>query len=120
MASPSLRVLSFSYPVNAYFQTVIQRGEEHDEALPWPQAAANVILVFRNPLALWRMEVPPRMQSLLLPLLEGKSLGDVLTQVERDAHDPDELQELGLRLGTWFRDWCEQGFFARIETDTSA
>ena len=106
--SPTLRVLSFDYPVNAYFQAF-----RTDLAPELPASAWSATAVFRQGLTIWRMDLARAKHALLVSLLEGTALGPAL----------DALAAAGLltaeqsaEVMVWFRDWVGHGFFAGIES----
>jgi hypothetical protein len=111
VASDAVRLHRFDYPVNDYFQAVRVRDEE--PAIPAP--SPSVVAVFRKDVTLWRMGLTPPQARVLTPLLEGKTFGEALAQLEVGESDPAALEEAGRNVMAWFRDWVESGFFARVE-----
>jgi len=117
VASDALRIHRFDYPVNKYFQAVRVRDEEPEIPAPSP----SVVVVYRQDLTLWRMDLTPMQARVLGPLLEGKTFGEALAELEVGESDPGSpedarrLEEAGRNVMAWFRDWVEAGFFARVE-----
>jgi hypothetical protein len=99
VASPSLRLHQFDYPVNAYYRAF------HDadrEALVVPAAASERVAVYRLDMKIWRMTLSPGQFALLGPLVRGASLEEAF---ESDVGDEADV-------GAWFRQWTAEGFFS--------
>jgi hypothetical protein len=73
LASHTLRVCRFDYPVNAFF-----RAFKDDEAPTVPAAAPVALAVYRQGFTLWRMVLTPAMADLLEDLVRGATLGDAV------------------------------------------
>ncbi len=110
VASEAIRFHRFEHAVNPYFQAVRVRDEEPEIPKPSPSAVA----VYRKDLTLWRMDLTPPMARVLGPLLEGKTFGEALAQLEVGESDPQALEEAGRNVMVWFRDWVEAGFFSHV------
>ena len=108
--SPTLRVLSFDYPVGKYFQAF---REERAPSIPEPQASATA--VYRKELTIWRMELEAPAAHLLLNLVTGVPLNSAILELEQRADDDAARQELGRALPQWLSSWVSSGFFAGIE-----
>lgn len=111
--SDALRLLRFTYPVNAVF--IANRMDEIVPDVPAPSPTA--VAVYRRDMQLWRMDLTPAMLGVLEPLVAGKSLGEALAAIEADESDPAVLEQTGKNLMVWFREWAVAGFFTRIELD---
>jgi hypothetical protein len=111
--SEALRVLHFSYPVNAYYQQA--RTTDQTPELPGPSATATA--VYRRGLGLWRMDLTPAMTRVLEALVAGATIGAALGQIGVDEADPDALAEAERSVMMWFREWVVGGFFAELVTD---
>jgi hypothetical protein len=102
--SPSLRLLRFRHPVNAYLQAY---REGASPAIP--RAKASATAVYRVDFRLWRMDLTPITADLLESLLGGEALGAAL---ERLAAAPGvDPGQLGANVMRWFREWVAGGFF---------
>ena len=109
LPSKAVRVLEFTYPVNAYFQAF-----RVDQAPSVPAAAWSATAVFRDGATIWRMDLGRAMHVLLMTLFGGTPLGPAL---EALAAAGQLTEEEGTEVMVWFRDWVGHGFFARIEND---
>ncbi len=108
--SAGVRLLSFDYPVNAYFQAF--RNDAEPE-IPEPNASATA--VYRQGTLIWRMDLTPAMAALLASLFGGATLGEALEAIEAAAETPEALAEAERSVMIWFREWVQSGFFATIE-----
>jgi hypothetical protein len=111
VASPTLRVVSSAFPVNAYYQAWRQ-----EEAPSVPDAQPSATAVYRQEATLWRMDLSRPMAALLRALLDGSTLGAALGALESSStlHATD-----GEQVMTWFGDWMRHGFFAAITLESS-
>jgi hypothetical protein len=107
LASSTVRVLEFSYPVNAFFQAF-----RTDRVPGAPAPAWSATAVFRDGATIWRMDLSRAMHALLMSLFGGIALGPALESLERTAQLSEEE---GAQVMVWFRDWVRHGFFAQIE-----
>jgi hypothetical protein len=106
--SATVRVLTFGYPVNDYFQAF---RTEQAPAIPDPSWTATA--AFRDGTTIWRMNLSRAMHGLLAALSGGTPLGPALDSlVQAGTISEDE----GALVMVWFRDWVRHGFFAGIET----
>lgn len=105
--SPTLRLLGFDFPVNAYFRD-FRDGREPE--LPGRRATATA--VNRRGLPVERIDLEPLAASLLEDLLAGCPLGAAVAELERRAGDGSDLVE---KLPTWLGSWVANGFFSAIE-----
>jgi hypothetical protein len=106
--STTVRVLTFDYPVNDFFQAF-----RNDQGPAVPPASWSATAVFRDGTTIWRMNLSRAMHVLLTALSGGTPLGsalDMLVQAEKIS------DEEGAQVMVWFRDWVRHGFFASIET----
>jgi hypothetical protein len=105
--SRCLRVLSFDYPVNHFFQAF--RDEQSPDV---PARAASSTAVYRQGQALWRMDLDPRAALLLEDLVAGAPLAAAVAALEgRSRAAGDELAQL---LPQWLGSWVQSGFFRGI------
>jgi hypothetical protein len=136
-ASRGLRLLRFSYPVNAYLQAF------RDELSPTlPEASPSATAVYRQGPRLWRQGLTPPMAEVLGALVEGRPLGEALARLERGggadaaaggaddgpgaegadrmgrANGADEAngaaEEASRDVMHWFQAWVAAGFFAGL------
>jgi hypothetical protein len=110
-ASPALRLLDFTYPVNRFYQAF--RAGDEPEPEP-PPASASSVAVHRSGLSVYRLELEPVMRILLADLAAGKTLGGALAQLERRL-TATELATVQQNLSGWFGAWIESGFFVALE-----
>ncbi len=106
--SPALRVLSFEYPVNRFYQA-FRDGQAPARPLPAPSATA----VYRQGLALWRMDLEPRAARLLAALVSGAPLAASVAALEGGA-PPATAGDLVDLLPKWLGAWVQSGFFCRV------
>jgi len=93
---PALRVLSFSYDVDALFDAF------HAKTTAKPKRVKTYMVVFRKDYAVRRRKITQREHTFLRALSEGKTLGDAIALVSPTQEE----------LFAWFRDWNAAGFFA--------
>jgi hypothetical protein len=110
VASPTLRVLRFRYPVNAFFQS-FREGREPT----LPELGESAVAVHREELALTRLELSGAAASVLERLVDGTPLGRVLAELEASVADPAELAETLRAIPRWFETWTASGFFSGID-----
>jgi hypothetical protein len=109
VANPSLRILHFAYPVNAYFQAY-----RSGDAPSIPSKIATSVAVYRTGRSIWRLPLTPAMVVLFESLARGTALGPSLELLEPLlASDPDAA----LRVMTWFRQGVSSGLFSGIVAD---
>jgi hypothetical protein len=97
VASASLRLHQFDYPVNAYYQAF---HDDEDPAIPEP--VSERVAIFRRDMKIWRMALSPGQYALLGPLVRGASL--------EEAFESDVGEEAD--VGAWFQQWTAEGFFS--------
>jgi hypothetical protein len=107
-ANPSLSVLSLNYPVNVYLQSF--RDGRPTIA---PEAAKNVVAVYRTGKAVWRLELDPALVTLVQALVDGATLGAALESVEKLLADRTE-QEAAALVSTCFRHAVSSGLFSTL------
>jgi hypothetical protein len=110
IVNDSLRVLSFSHSVNAYYQACRTR----DEPVPLPAAVVSSTAVYRKGTRLWRMDLTPAMTRVLAALMAGDKIAHALAAMGLDDRDPSALAEAERSVGVWFRAWVEAGFFTDV------
>jgi hypothetical protein len=110
VASESVSLLAFRYPVNAYFQAYRTTGERPSI----PDASPTATAVYRRHLTLFRMDLTPAMTSVLAALLGGAPIGVALEKIGVDESDPAALAEAERSVMVWFREWVAAGFFSGL------
>lgn len=100
VASASLRLHQFDYPVNAYYQAFHNDELDANAALPGP--SAERVAVYRLDMKIWRMALSPGQYALLSPLVRGVSL--------EEAFESDVGEEAD--VAAWFQQWTAEGFFS--------
>jgi len=106
VANPSLRILHFAYPVNAYFQ-----ASRSGEAPSIPSEATTSVAVYRTGRSIWRLPLTAAMVVLFESLANGTALGPSLALLEPLlANDP----EAAPRVMAWFRQGVSSGLFSGI------
>lgn len=105
--SPTLRLLRFDYPVNAYFQAFLE-----DAAPGLPERLASTTAVFRRGLSLERMDLEPEAALLLEDLIIGCPLDSAIAEAARRSKGAADIAQ---RLPVWLGSWVTNGFFAAIE-----
>lgn len=102
VASSSLRLHQFDYPVNAYYQAFHDEDADEQQALLEAGAKAERVAVYRLDMKIWRMALSPGQYALLGPLARGASLEEAF---ESDVGDEADV-------GAWFQQWTAEGFFS--------
>ncbi|MGE3769507.1 MAG: DUF692 family multinuclear iron-containing protein [Bdellovibrionales bacterium] len=94
----ALQLLAFTYPVNAFYQDVMDDGEP---SVPVP--STSYLAVFRHEDAVWRMSLEADEYALLQNLFNGVSVGAALESVGDDA---------AANVSEWFARWMRNGLLA--------
>ncbi len=110
LASHTLRVCRFDYPVNAFFQAF-----KNDETPRVPAPAPIALAVYRQGFTLWRMVLTPAMADLLEDLVWGATLADALGALESCIEDHDALLEAARDVMAWLSSWVQAGFSRGVE-----
>lgn len=96
---------AFDYPINDYFQQVM---DETSPALP--AAQPSYLAVFRHDDVVWRMALEEWEYALLQLLAAGQTIGNALEQLRvRSGMNEDTLAE---HLTEWFGKWMRNGLLA--------
>lgn len=109
--NPSLRLLRFEHPVNAYLQAYRQGAE--------PQVGAprtNTLAVYRTGRSVWRLELTPALVVLVEALAYGAPLADALGKVEPLLSGMPEAEASALVMG-WFQTSVSSGLFSALQAD---
>ncbi len=94
--NPSLRVESFSYPVNAYLQAVL---DGQDPQIP--RRKNSYMAVYRQDHRVYRLTLSGPMFRVLTALCEGAAFGDALGCAP----------SAGQQVTNWFQTWSADGLF---------
>jgi len=107
---PCLRLLTFRFPVNAYY-TAIRRAEEGEE-VPVPDPGPEHLALTRRDFVVRRYPLTPTQHALLEKLLAGAPVGEALAAAAETSCLEDDA--LAAELQSWFRLWVAEGFFQSI------
>lgn len=103
-----LRLLTFRYPVQAYY-TAVRHGEKPE----MPAPAQTFLALTRRDYTVRHSTLEATEYRLLNALTEGKSVTDAIEQVALSG-DVD-VDHLAVNLHDWFRHWAASGFFQAVE-----
>ena len=104
-----LRLLSFRYPVNAYF-TAARQAEEGEE-VPIPEPAAEQVAILRRDYVVRRYPLTAPQHALLQAIQAGSTVGEAIAAAVATSDLDDDALATALR--SWFRFWSAEGFFQR-------
>ena len=99
----ALRLMSFEYQVNAYYQAVMDEDES-----PVPCHAPEYLAVFRHEDVVWRMALEPTEFALLSELFGGATIGEALA-------DRDDTESQAIT--SYFAKWMRNGLLASQHHD---
>ncbi len=106
VANPSLRILHFAYPVNAYFQAY-----RSGRVASIPAEGRTSVAVYRTGRSIWRLPLTEAMVVLFESLANGTTLGSSLALLEPLlANDPKAAP----RVMSWFQKGVSSGLFSGI------
>jgi hypothetical protein len=105
-----LRLLSFRYPVNAYY-TAARQAEEGEE-ISTPKPADERVAILRREFIVRRYPLTVPQHSLLERIQAGASVGEAILAAAM-ATDLDD-DALAAELRAWFRFWSAEGFFQSV------
>lgn len=105
--SPTLRLLAFDYPVNAYYQA-FREGLEPG----LPERSPSSTAVYRQGLPVARMDLEPTAALLLEDLLAGCPLDSAVAELERRSSAGADIVQ---KLPHWLGSWVASGFFCAVE-----
>jgi hypothetical protein len=103
----AFRVLAFSYPVNAYFQSV--KDEHHDH--PDIGRKPTWVVVWRKNYEVWRLNLGKDGYEFLRALADGRPFGKAVAATARKLQG-----SAGDQLFRWLRDWVAEGMFQGVRT----
>jgi hypothetical protein len=107
---PCLRLLTFRFPVNAYY-TAIRRAEEGEE-VPVPDPEPEHLALTRRDFVVRRYPLNSAQHALLEKILAGAPVGEALAAAAETSGLEDDA--LAAELQSWFRLWVAEGFFQSI------
>lgn len=111
LPAPSLRLLSFGFPVNDYYTSLRQAtGEDDRPAVPDPES--TWLALTRRDYVVRRHSLQRPQFALLSQVLSGKNLGHAI--VCAATIEEGSLDDFPKRLEEWFRTWMTAGFFVGI------
>lgn len=102
-----LRLLTFRYPVNAYYTA--SRRAHQDERLPIPEPAAEFVAITRHDYVVRRYSLPPPQHALLKALQAGDTVGEAIASASQMIQLDDE--QLAGEIRSWFHFWTAEQFF---------
>jgi hypothetical protein len=105
-----LHLLTFRFPVNAYF-TAVRHAEAGDE-VPVPEPAEEWTAVLRRDFVVRRYALSRPQHALLEAVLAGATVGQAVAAAAAASELDDE--ELAAALQSWFRFWTAEGFFHTV------
>jgi hypothetical protein len=103
-----LRLLTFRYPVQAYYAAV-----RNDEKPELPAPAETFLALTRRDYTVRHSTLDALEYRLLSALVDGKRVADAIGQVAQSG-DLD-MDHLAANLHDWFRHWAASGFFQAVE-----
>lgn len=103
----AFRVLAFSYPVNAYFQSVKDENHDHPDIGRKPTWVA----VWRKNYEVWRLNLNKDGYEFLHALAGGRPFGKAVEAATRRLQG-----NAGDQLFRWLRDWVAEGMFQGVRT----
>lgn len=104
---PCLRLLSFRYPVNAYYTAA-----RADEEVPLPDPEPERVALSRREFVVRRYPLDPAQCALLEKILAGATVGEAIAAAAEASGMNDDALAAGLQ--EWFRLWVAEGFFQAI------
>jgi hypothetical protein len=111
---PGLHLLALRYPVTALRQKLLAARETADRApIPLPEPENIYVAVHRRERAIYHDRLEPQAFALLAAIARGEPLGAACTSVASSLNVA--VEELGVRLEAWFKDWSERGYLVDID-----
>jgi hypothetical protein len=107
---PCLRLLSFRYPVNAYYTAA--RAVEEGEEVPLPDPEPERVALSRREFVVRRYPLDSAQYALLEKVLAGATVGEAIAAAADASGLDDDALAAGLQ--EWFRLWVAEGFFQAI------
>jgi len=107
ICTPSLRLLTFRFPVHRYWSLVRRKQE-----VEIPEADACHVAVYRRDFVVRHLELPGDSFALLKSL---QSQGTLRQAFEAAMSGNKEIRALAASVQHWFRQWTAQGIILNIE-----
>jgi hypothetical protein len=105
-----LRLLTFRYPVNAYYTAA--RQAEEGEDVPIPEPAEERVAILRRDFIVRRYPLTAPQHALLQQILASSPVGEAIAAAAAASDLDDEA--LAIELRAWFRFWAAEGFFQTV------
>ena len=105
-----LRLLTFRYPVNAYY-TAARRAEENEQ-VPIPDPSDEHVAIARRDYVVRRHTLTAPQRVLLEVLQTGATVAQAISAAAEIS--PMEDDELADELQSWFRLWAAECFFQAV------
>ena len=106
--APDVRLLELRSAVHEFARSV-RRKEEPE--LPDPEE--TLLVVHRRDYVVRRHQLTRAQYVLLGAILAGETVGDAIGRAAEVAEP--EVEDFGLALREWFRDWAAEGLFQSVE-----
>lgn len=119
---PSLRLLTFRFPLHDYFSQLklassqgdVAPTDDHPQEIVPPVAGRSHLALVRRDYVVWRYPLSAAQFALLTELQSGRPLAEAIeTALESLPAGADEAP-LEARLERWFHDWTEAGFLVEV------
>jgi hypothetical protein len=107
---PCLRLLTCSYPVNAYY-SALRAGEEPR----FPDAVPSFVAISRRNYIVERHDLEETEFDLLASLVNGKCVGDAIEQLAVAGQSRAMTNDLSKSIRQWFERWGQFGFFREAQ-----
>ncbi len=107
---PSLTLMHFRYPVNAYY--TLARSTEDGIEIPIPARGDEYVVLNRRDYRVRRFELTPPQHAMLGAIVADRPLAEAIGAAARLGDVSDE--ELARQLREWFATWTGEGFFRSV------
>ena len=105
-----LRLLTFRYPVNAYYTAARRAGE--NEQVPIPDPSVEHVAITRRDYIVRRYTLTAPQGALLEALQTGCAVTEAISAAAEISQMEDD--ELAGELQSWFRFWAAECFFQAV------
>lgn len=110
--NPSLRLLTFQFPVNDYYTRFRQGRAASSAAKEFTSHKSAYLAVFRRDYVVQRLPLVPGGYHLLAALAAGETVENAISRGA--AEYPGTPDEFPGELQAWFRDWGTAGLFVGV------
>lgn len=107
---PSLRLLSFRFPVNDYYTEL--RWSDDEDPPPLPGPAPSWLALTRRDFVVRRHALTRPQYELLAALVAGQTISAAIESAVANGHV--SVESLAAELREWFCDWTAAGFFGEV------